>query len=434
MSHFHPIVPRKQPTGRLFHPPLLRSRIDQAARDLDRSSTKGGLPCPPPNNTSRCLTSTHLLILAASAIGIVACGGDRRSARGPLGLAVQAPVAEECPQDSIPLSGSITHVVGFHDCQRFVRGTSYDSVYAIFASAQLATVASRVQSAGGAGIPAAEIYSRGGTYEPLGIEPGYNCLYFFEPAGQLRAKTVPLGPSTAVCDDPLADPGAARGKELEVRQVTVAGLADADYPPVTRWQSDPVNLGQYIGIKCGAAWCEVGNTGFKSESALLAGTGRTYSVPGWYDEQVLAVPAADGSLRPSGVRAAIYPAADLGQHNDAADFSGRWVQAATVVLEARSPDYESKLNFDPGSNRIFLCIGSSGDCQVSELPPRCTAGADNHWWAKIVSASGRVAYRCVTHRDHSGLGVDIPGGARWRWAVDDETGWARCTNGCCQIQ
>jgi len=53
----------------------------------------------------------QLLILAASAIGIVACGTDRRTARGPLGLAVQAPVTEDCPQDSIPLSGSITHVV-----------------------------------------------------------------------------------------------------------------------------------------------------------------------------------------------------------------------------------------------------------------------------------------------------------------------------------
>src|SRR5207245_9510779 len=95
---------------------------------------------------------------------------------------------------------------------------------------------------------------------------------------------------------------------------------DAAYPPVARWDWDPAHHEQYIGIKCGVAWCEVGSQQFAPAPALTAGpsfdpvTGFTattgsdhvYTIKGWYDEQQLAVPAGDG-LAPGACHGVLMP-------------------------------------------------------------------------------------------------------------------------------
>jgi hypothetical protein len=63
------------------------------------------------------------------------------------------------------------------------------------------------------------------------------------------------------------------------------------------------------------------------------------------------------------------------------------------------------------------------------------------WWVRIVSAeTGRpVAHRCIRReptRDGPHPmppGMKIPGSTRWRWLAEDESGWAECTQGCCEI-
>jgi hypothetical protein len=39
---------------------------------------------------------------------------------------------------------------------------------------------------------------------------------------------------------------------------------DKDIPPVARWDYDTANHQQYIGLRCGGEWCEVGHSGFEN--------------------------------------------------------------------------------------------------------------------------------------------------------------------------
>lgn len=337
----------------------------------------------------------------------------------------------------VPLAGAITNVVGYHDCQRLVinQGRAYGPLVAVFASSRLASIETDLDAQShGVGVAAAEIYSYDGSYEPLGIEPGFNCLYLSRGQG-LEARLVPVGYDERACLEPLGS-NDQRGKELQVHAAAQPGLAQGDYPPVARWDWDRANLKQYIGAACGAAWCEIGEIGFQASPSLSfggVGADRVYRVKGWYDEQVLAVANADGSLRPSGVRGALVPAPGLGELDDTAAFQQRWVHVATAVLDGPSAEYKRKLNFDQGTNLVYLCHGNRSGCiPVSTLQPTCTS--EGAWWQKTVSATGESAFACVTFRDHSGLGVRVPTTARWRWLANDESTWFSCPTGCCTKQ
>src|SRR5262245_18406682 len=110
----------------------------------------------------------------------------------------------ECPHDGllsgiggvsispISLTGIFTSIPEYHDCQRFVVSLfgrlTYQSVYAIYAAPGLES-----KFDNGSPGAAATIVSDGGTYGPLGITPGVNCLYL-EPIGTTwKARLVPNG-------------------------------------------------------------------------------------------------------------------------------------------------------------------------------------------------------------------------------------------------
>jgi hypothetical protein len=337
--------------------------------------------------------------------------------------------------DVVPLAGAITDVVGYHDCQRLVidDGKSYGPLVAVFASARLGSLEGDLASAGtGLAIAAAEIYSYDGPYDPLGIEPGFNCLYVWH-AETWQAKMVPVGYDEGACLEslPFSDP---RGKQLQVRVDRESDMAQSDYPPVAKWDWDAINMTQYIGLACGAAWCEIGEAGFQPSApvafANIAST-RVSRVKGWFDEQALAVTGPDGLLHPSAVRGVLFPTLDLAEQNDPAVFHARWVQVATAVLDGPLPQYKEKLNYDAGANLIFLCNGTRAECIPSDASqPACTG--EGSWWGKIVSTTGEIRYSCVAYKDHAGL--DVPGTVRWRWMVDDETNWIRCPTGCCELK
>lgn len=383
----------------------------------------------------------------------------------------------EVPITHIPGSDPITGIPEFHDCQRFVRGDRYDSLYAIFAAFRLESLPAKLRLADSLAklqgkahgtVPVATIYSYGGTYPPLGIQPGFNCLFLFRDDGVWGAKMVSWGPVDPDCAD--RDPESqAAGTTLQVLPSTGA-FTDPDYPPVARWDRAKGGT-HYIGIKCGPAWCEVGQPGFVPSMpytipqpsfdlvsglpATLIEMKRVTGVKGWYDAQELAS-VASGWARPSGVHGVLIPHPVLDRLNSVAGFKNRWIHVADAVLL----DGDYKWTLRKGVNKIYLCHGSPAsdgcnvDLAVVPTPPgiplsSCPPGPDPDgfpWWMMVASAAGTREVRCVKRVDHKAelaqyiathpnqVDIQIPGAARWRWMVDDESGWIRCPTGCCTGQ
>ncbi len=411
--------------------------------------------------------------VACLVLGVVACQSGSAGGSG-----TQAIGRPECPSDSfainvidtlrsrkgnvvtqartvtrIGIAGPISTVPEFHDCQQFIRGDGYLRLYAIFARFHLEMLADSLDT-----LPytpakrakaAAEIYSDGERYTWLGVEPSFNCLYVYRVLKDWRATMVPKGAHEDDCLSDLVDP-ATQGTQLEVHRVTPSAEPRA-YPPVARWDWDRQSGWQYVGIMCGAGWCDIGPKGFTSSPALLAGgppfdpilgvtpslglTKHVYEVKGWYDEQRLAAVASGGGLQPGAAQGIIIPNPVLGQLNNPSDFhqsSGTpWVHVAYVLLTGSSP-YSSKLRLQSGWNKIYLCYGAAAACGVPPEAQTCSPGG--MWWALIKPPHWwqRKTYRCVTQRLHPGIVISAT--VRWRWLMNDETGWIRCVqNGCCQV-
>jgi hypothetical protein len=387
--------------------------------------------------------------------------------------------------NGVPASEPITNIPEFHDCQRFVVGGGYDSLYAIFASFRLESLPALLRRDSSAAmlekrrfmfVPSATIYSHGGTYSQLGIEPGFNCLFLYRDLNgdHWGAKMVPWGGSSDPdCSDRRYAPSSS-GTELKVNRIVEASFGDKDYPGVARWDWDPRSGQQYIGITCGTAWCEVGNaSGFESSGTLsisalswqpLAGlvapstlaSSKVFKVKGWYDEQRLELlatgnqtPGPVGSLIPNPLLDSINHARGLAAYRDT------WSHVAKAEVRGAY----TKWNFTTGENQIFFCYGTTATCRVSDNLPRvsgsstmlsnCPADPTDptlKWWARIVSASGTPAYACVERRDHSAElanykqthpdqgEIRIPGAARWRYLPNDAGGWIGCPSGCCTIK
>jgi hypothetical protein len=392
----------------------------------------------------------------------------------------------ECPDSlgfDLTLSGPITNIPEFHDCQRFiVRRTgstwSYGVMYAIWVRDRLDSAVFPLPSVSGIGIgisrtqtdslksadslsrlpsgpqtslnikpvgvPVAVVYSYGARYHPLSIEAGYNCLYLYhgtpDPT-QWQAKMVPVAHESD-CDKTV-NPDSVHGGQLQVKATSEPPFGDPDYPGVGRWDRDTTKGHEYAGLRCGPAWCEIGETGFQSSkghpsTASLAKQRRVVRIKGWYDEQPLAT-GTSSALQPNLLlMGTIYPDADLDTRH-ISDFSKMWIPAANVELSANSDQYKVKLNFEHGttagsSNVISLCYGAKADCIPdvwrSKLP--CGDAGQQTYWAMIVAAQTKdTVYKCVTFRSH--MGVAMRGTARWRWTNGDETNWIRCPDGCCQV-
>ena len=410
-----------------------------------------------------------VLALASAA----ACDNGKAPAGGPAGLA--APTRPECPQDtflvtltppheqgatpvtftSVPLAGVQSHVPEFNDCQRFILSNDrYGPMVAIFAAGRLDTlyqdpvqIVEREQASA-----SAEILSYDGDYPPLHIRTGFNCLYLWRVcSSSWNAAMQPVDLDAGAC---LKPPQSGRPLlPLDVRVISDPKLRDVDYPPVARWDWDYERKQQYIGIRCGAAWCEVGAPGFISSRRHRADTlpnpeampdkgtmspnekVRTVQVKGWYDEQRLAIPATVGNagLATQQALGTAIPHPQLGLLSTVDDFS-EWRPVATLILHAAIPAYKSKLALDTGPNTVHFCAGTAASCEV---PETAATGCDPdsrgvRWWARIKTESGEVSYRCVKRRLHPG--IEIPATARWRWAPDDEKTWIRCPEGCCTLQ
>jgi hypothetical protein len=387
------------------------------------------------------------------------------------------------PKGQIPLSREITDIVEFHDCQRFVvqennsQPLHYSSLFAIFArlhldsayrlprvvrvhldSVQRQSRDVRVDPRN-LGIPMATILAVEEPYDQLGIKQAFNCLYFFRTStvnqNAWEARVVPVGADANACTVPLPRSD-TRGKTLTVSVMTQRGDGIDEPPPVARWDWDTSNRLQYIGIRCGRAWCEVHpetkpGTTFSSSRPFAALSKRA---KGWYDEQLLAV-AHSTTGKPdevSPIMGTIMPgevsSPEFGSPENS-KFKFKWRSVANVAIQGDPGLYVSKLNlFDSGNsmtrNVVSMCFipkGAPNGCvPAGAVLPGCTA--TDGWFAKVWHASGPgqdvTKYFCVIRTPHDDSTMDppppVPNAPRWRWAIDDETMWVACLSGCCEVK
>lgn len=420
-------------------------------------------------------------------------GAPHHSTSSPLLLKSPPEVAvqsyPECPHGyydkrgpftEVPASEPITDIPEFHDCQRFIIAPTADpetwrfgGLYAIFASSWLDSL---VVLMGGRSledetahyrlaVTAATIYSYDDSrYGPLGIQPGFNCLYL-SAVGEWRATVLPVTDAEECMQH--RNPADLRGTSLEVRRTRVKAIGDGDYPPVARWDWDPARAEQYIGVKCGIAWCEIGANGFQTSQAhtrqiqrttdatsplgllwlklfksSLLRQQRVWRVKGWYDEQHLAIPDASGKIRPGAARGTVVPHPDLSTYRNEKAFSGTWKVVAYFLIDQPSLAYQGKLLLTPqreARTTLALCKGTANACGVTNPPPPRTqeewwgGWLKDSWWGKVASSDGQVLYRRVVRRKHpEEVRGRVPATARWRWHPFDEEIWVYCPQGCCE--
>lgn len=368
----------------------------------------------------------------------------------------------ECPHnpsrgDSALFSaviGQTADIPELHDCQRLVVVDTasgvlvYDSVAAVFANPRGAhyTDDSLVTPRALALV----YFPYSGRYAPLHLETPMSCLWVQRLNTGLAAWIRPV----ATPDDCLAPEKGAqdRSRALEVRthvNVARAPRQDTTIYNVARWDWDERTRTQFIGVRCGNAWCEVGVRNFGDSPFHLDATTETQAtfaglrVKGHYDEQQLAE-WRNGRIQVGANRGTIYPTPQLAAFAAALPAEGVWTRVAEINMSPDVGSYDAMLNL-VGNNRpvtagdravLSICRGSPKSCVPSRRSRfdsnACQATSDGRWYARITRPGRPPAYFCVVHRGHT-KADNIPAVVRWRWRDDDETVWVRCAFGCCEI-
>lgn len=374
---------------------------------------------------------------------------------------------------SIPLAPETATMPEFHDCQRMQIGSGYGPLIAIWAAQDLAAFFpnSRSRTQDDTVYAVAQIWDLGkgphavsgsDDYLPLSIKAGLNCVYLWRSPSApdsfsarivFMAKKLDLG---RCLNTTTRDSFVLSGQPLSVHVIRYPKFPASAIPPVARWDQDPVSRVQYIGLRCGDAWCEIGpEAGFTSSQAAIDQPGIAdsvqaayeadpgFSIPadrwpvmqmvkGWYDQQELEVWKSDSVLVPSGVIGTIIPNPVLDVIGKTAGsigptFPHRWVPSAYIHVTG---DYHGKkLQLKKGVSRMYLCKGAADDCPGVAGVPNLKPDADS-MWSKLVGPDRETSYHSVAFNTHGG-GVLPAGAARWRWLETDGTTWLRCANGCC---
>ena len=362
---------------------------------------------------------------------------------------------------SVEMVREYTNEPLLHDCQAFVlksgNGFKYGAVFRIIPASKSLTQ-SAIDAALGINVPiipagvlrglfeptpvprrtkqpdvaAVALIVAHGDYTQLHLTTGKNCLYVFrykeddEAPVQWSGLVVHIADTESNCPK---TPGT--GKLLEARPKSIDGFSEeADYPEVARWDWDATNSEQYIGIKCGAAWCEIGKTGFDASDPIPVPSGATPEerkvrlIKGWHDRQFLAFKNSNG-LVPSQVMGVLIPNSDLGDSKRAVK---EFQAAATILLISSLP--EDRKVLDAYEKKYHIDV--PGDKGPMELSIRLKD--DDEWEAKIRNPNNKlnkeVTRKLKYHKPEKYKELGI---VRWRWMLKDEGTWIRCSEGCCEM-
>lgn len=277
------------------------------------------------------------------------------------------------------------------------------------------------------------------TYQALGLQTGYNCVYLRHEGGADETGwTAFVSRAVLTTANPCPPPQAGARTLSVVSTQHPFFTASDDYPAVTRWQEGSQGGTMWLpqfGLKCGNRWCIVmpnvdtlpNPQIVEVPGGLNSTTARPYRawlVRGWSDVQHLGEsPITPGGgpqprFNPAGLHSAMVPDSGLGSYTTATFSAGRWIHVATLWLNQEPgamSKYRTKWKLKQGKNEIFL--------QTDATKPG--------GWTGILVAGPDTVLLDVERMDH---GTHfIPGVARFRWDFSDEQGWIRCDVGCCKV-
>jgi hypothetical protein len=302
---------------------------------------------------------------------------------------------------SIIISGADLSDSQVHDCQRLITGGTLGPLAGIMVSTARVS-----QDDFSDGVVVAEIVNyTGPAYTELGIEPGLNCLWLQGSGTAWQAAIIqPRGAGcTADLPRPLPD---------QLLAVTRLTYRDTIYPSTGRWMWDGHN--QYIGIRCGSGWCEMGKPGFTPTARIS----HVEDIPGWYDEQLLSYVSANGQLALSGILGRISPAPGLLTAPDAEFRRKRGRHVAVVQFTGNDPavlaKYRAHFRLPADAARGNLYHRTYRPFLQAE---RIEFSPDQQRWSRVLFNP---------HATHAGRGS-----VRWAWHELDEFAWYPCPMGCC---
>lgn len=314
-----------------------------------------------------------------------------------------------------------------HDCQRLAEGRSFGPLVALMISTRRVERDPFLRPS----LVADIVNHSASVYAPLGIPAGLSCLWLRPDPDADSGLSAAIEPSDrTACVGEAAPPASAFSLEVRRLQIEKGGGV---YPSTGRWMWDDSARQQFIGIRCGEGWCEIGEPGFTGTAAIPM----SRDVPGWFDEQYLAVPGPGGqTLRPSNLYGRIVPGIDNKAVENRSPTS--WAEAGASA----KPMHVATMYFDGQDSAAW-------DLYADKLGLRRSAQHGPHGFMYRATLRrtfpipflGRTdtirevqtpqgpwirVNRCNT--SHAGSGT-----VRWAWSEDDEGFWVPCEEGCCLV-
>lgn len=256
-------------------------------------------------------------------------------------------------------------------------------------------------------------------YRDQGWAFGFVCIYLkHQGANPGRGWAFGLAPAASASDCPVTAPGSVAWNGKVAR---ITPSQDRAMYPVTARLEETSSGGPVIGLSCGAAWCYLGVADERNMRKPDMGgfVHPRAGIPGWLDDQEL----ADGDAtarqkqRPR-MRATVLSLVPNGTLDLAAYHSGNGMKIAEVyVPDAGVPAKYSARGLRQGLNEVWLRHDPS-------------QGPNDGWSAAYNPGSGSKWYFVhFTNLDPA----PVPHVARWGWSESDETLWAACYTGCCEV-
>ena len=337
------------------------------------------------------------------------------------------------------ITGGDTFENETHDCQRLVvdDGTAFGPLVGVFPLDQ----AMRANASGGFdGGPAASLLNFSANGDPTQAYPPFNlsedpddawsCIEidsFTDSDTQTSAKIYPL--SAGTCNEGRPDSTAtATGYAVRISTHPHEGAI----PATARFRYDSMAEAHYIGMRCGSKWCSIYPPGVTPTEPVQwpQGSDPREVVPGWFDEQHLAIDSGRGWLIP-GPWSRIEPWPDL----EAADMSDLTASVPRPVAIITAFDDPRPFALAGGTDyvRKFNLTSREGEWVTRltlRLPdPAVRGDVGEAVFHGPTPMSAPKPPQFIPQASHGARGT-----VRFRWLDNDEGAWIYCVTGCCSVE